>query len=140
LLDCGRPADTTYDGRLTAVDRAGNESPAAAVAPARTGLIDGRFLERFPVTLKTRSQIHFGYTCQGHDGPMLGHSRWNHTAPRMEREGRHAFGYPLGAGQHTIEIGRVGGDDLVCSGVTVTNDRGFLPRDACTSFLPMAGK
>ena len=30
--------------------------------------------------------------------------------------------------------------DLECGGIIVTNDFGFLPTDAYTSFLPLAGQ
>ena len=83
--------------------------------------------------------IRFGYICRGHGGPVPGHWLWNYTAPLVERDGKHEFGYRIGKGKHTIEIFRAREtDDLECGGIVVTNDFGFMPADGYTSFLPMA--
>jgi hypothetical protein len=87
------------------------------------------------------AEIRFGYICRGHGGPVLGHWLWNYTAPLRERDGRHEFGYRLTPGRHTIEVRRGGkNDDLECGEIIVTNDFGFLPTGAYTSFLPLAEK
>lgn len=183
--DWGRLAGKSYSYRLTAVDRAGNESAPTGVASASTPTIPKRFLvtldkkwrtketpeaevafdcpEETDIVIWTKwcsydskghgtkgslrvaidgkslgdSGIRFGYICVGHGGPVPGHWLWNFSAPLTGDPGKERFGFRVGKGSHTVRLSAAKDSDMECGGVIVTNDFGFLPEGAYTSFLPM---
>ncbi|NOZ24079.1 MAG: hypothetical protein GXP25_23625 [Planctomycetes bacterium] len=187
-VDWGRMAGKSYTYRVTAVDRAGNESKPSAATQVSTPPIANRLFVKFDKPWRTKDVkettiqfdapiemdvvvwtkwqsfetkphgtrgrfdlridgksvgdclIRFGYICVGHGGPVPGHWLWNFTAPLRGEPGKERFGFRVGKGKHTMTF-RVGkGTDLECGGIIVTNDFGFLPSDAYTSFLPMPAR
>ncbi|MEW6354852.1 MAG: sugar-binding protein [Planctomycetota bacterium] len=86
-----------------------------------------------------RHQIRFGYLCVGHGGPVPGDWLWNFSAPLAGDPGQERFGFRIGKGRHTLTLSAASDADIECGGIIVTNDFGFLPGGAFTSFLPMKG-
>jgi len=98
----------------------------------------------FYLTLDGKSlgacRIRFGYICIGHGGPVPGDRLWNFNAPLTAGPDGERLGFLVGKGRHTMKFTFNKGSNLECSGVIVTNDFGFMPADAYTSFLPMRGQ
>jgi Carbohydrate family 9 binding domain-like/Fibronectin type III domain len=187
-LHWGLLAGKTYYGRVTAVDRAGNESEPSPVAAISTPPIPGRLFAQWETKWRTRESpqtevvfespvetdvvvwtrwqsfetklgetkdgfglaldgrsmghqlIRFGYICVGHGGPVPGDWLWNFTAPLAGGPDAEQFGFHVGKGRHALKLVAGKDSDLECGGIIVTNDLGFMPTGAYTSFLPMRSR
>ena len=97
--------------------------------------------ESFGLSLDGRSlgsqKIRFGYICVGHGGPVPGHWLWNFTAPQAGGLGTERFGFHVGKGRHILKLTAARDTDFECGGIIITNDLGFMPTDAYTSFMPL---
>ncbi|OGV74351.1 MAG: hypothetical protein A3K19_27370 [Lentisphaerae bacterium RIFOXYB12_FULL_65_16] len=82
--------------------------------------------------------IRFGYICVGHGGPVPTDRLWNFTAPLGGEPGQERLGLRVSKGTHTLRLSVPADAAHDCHGVIVTNDFGFLPAGAYTSFLPLA--